>query len=522
MPNPSNPKIPVVDLFAGPGGLGEGFSTVKSRDGRAIFDVGLSIEKDEHAHRTLLLRAVFRRLRGKPARRHYYDYVRGLIDEKSFQAIPDVAAAYEIAKEEARQLTLGKDKPEGVDELVRKVIRRERKIPWVLIGGPPCQAYSLVGRSRMRGQDPAAFERDHRHFLYREYLRIVEAHQPSVFVMENVKGLISATHGKTSMFERISRDFRDAGYELRSFVADPYQQGRLFKSGEGNDIDPRAFVIHSERFGVPQARHRVVLFGVHADWQGRASDVLDPEAEPDRTVDDAIRGLPRLRGKVSSGDDSAAAWYEALLGTPGLLKSNDSLTALRPMERALERAESLECTGGRFVEDRGRRKGETPMRGLARWLYDAELGGVLQHESRGHMASDLRRYFFAACYAGANGRSPKLGEFPKKLQPEHKNAAKEDAPFQDRFRVQIWGRPSTTVVSHISKDGHYYIHPDPSQCRSLTVREAARLQTFPDNYFFQGNRTQQYHQVGNAVPPYLAYQIAKVVAKFLGRKVDDE
>ena len=150
------------------------------------------------------------------------------------------------------------------------------------------------------------------------------------------------------------------------------------------------------------------------------------------------------------------------------------------------------------------------------WVRDPNLGGVTLHESRSHMKDDLIRYGLLAGLAERTGRSLKLTDAAfQAFLPAHRNVGKPDTPFTDRFRVQMWDEPSTTVVSHISKDGHYYIHPDPSQMRSLTVREAARLQSFPDNYYFRGGRTQQYHQVGNAVPPLLAKQLGARVAELL-------
>jgi DNA (cytosine-5)-methyltransferase 1 len=182
------------------------------------------------------------------------------------------------------------------------------------------------------------------------------------------------------------------------------------------------------------------------------------------------------------------------------------------MTAAAKEARSLDDTGGAFSAKQSTLAGAP--RAIAEWLAAPGLGGVIQHEARQHMASDLGRYLFAATFAREFGLSPKLDVFPAALLPEHENARRvEDAkaPFPDRFRVQCHDMPSSTIVSHISKDGHYYIHPDPVQCRSLTVREAARLQTFPEDYFFEGNRTQQYVQVGNAVPPLLAFKIAEIV-----------
>lgn len=504
-------SIPVIDLFAGPGGLGEGFSSIQNSHGKKVFDIRLSIEKDTVAHRTLSLRALFRSFNKDEVPDSYYDYVRGDISLHQMMSSPQIGEDAKVAHGHAKKATLGEIPPSEVDGWIRDAIGNSD--PWILIGGPPCQAYSLAGRSRMRGVDPKAFEEDKRHFLYREYLRIIRDFGPSVFVMENVKGILSSTHGGSKIFEQIFSDLSNPGndlhYELRSFV----------RGGVGAAESHRDYILEAEKFGVPQMRHRVILFGIRRDLGKQTHRPLSPDLDRSNTVANALSGLPRLRGRISRETDSHDAWLSALKEASRQLtgwrtRARDPIEAR--MRDAYQKAVNRVSTGASFIPG----KIETSTRladGLRSWYQDDRLGGVLQHQTRSHMRSDLYRYLFCASYAAEFGISPKIDQFPPLLLPDHGNVDDEHVPFADRFRVQMRNLPSTTVVSHISKDGHYYIHHDPAQCRSLTVREAARLQTFPDNYFFEGNRTEQYVQVGNAVPPYLAKQIGEVVADFLAR-----
>ena len=518
----SGPEVPIVDLFAGPGGLGEGFSAL---DGN-LFRIAISIEMEEAAHETLRLRSFFRQFEKGCVPPEYYAYVRGDIP------IADLTAAYpcewERAEREAWQAELGAEDHAQVRVRVDEALGAAHNTgDAVLIGGPPCQAYSLAGRSRMRPVRGADFESDSRHFLYREYLKILADHAPGAFVLENVKGMLSSTSDGEQIFGQITRDLRHPGkalddyeprnrnveYELFSLESpSPHTQ-------DGSDPPAESFVLRAEDLGLPQARHRVIIVGIHSDRAERAREPLSSFTKPAEraTLADVLQGLPRLRSGLSRSDDTDHSWENTVRASAArLLRNTRSVTGRMRDEVRRVHAE-IETPpagrGGRFVPELVVSPDYEPS-----WFVDPKLRGVLNHESRGHMPDDLTRYLFAAVFGRVERRSPTLADFPRNLLPKHKNArsALGGSLFSDRFRVQLLDRPSTTVTSHISKDGHYYIHPDPAQCRSLTVREAARLQTFPDNYFFEGPRTKQYVQVGNAVPPLLARRIAGVLADALG------
>jgi DNA (cytosine-5)-methyltransferase 1 len=459
---------------------------------------------EKYAHQTLTLRSFYRQFKPSKVPEEYYEVLRdNLTDEELYELYPEEA---ECAQTEAKHAKLGYDddsvKPEVVDEWIKEALKGEDY--WILTGGPPCQAYSVVGRSR-RQEKVLDADKDDRVDLYKQYLRIIEAHRPAIFVMENVKGMLSARSKTYSIFEKIMEDLKKPGYKIFSLVREPREN--LF----GDPIfEPVDFIIRCEEYGIPQTRHRVILLGIREDFFNEPPEILEKLSSV--SISEVIDDLPPIRSGLSKQSDNWENWVKQVseFALNGVMSSMDADVEHEIKKAITKLRKPQNGSGDEFVESRANAK---TVSYEPDWFHDDRIGGASNHKSRGHMGSDLHRYLFVSAFGKVNNRSPKLEDFPQELLPNHKNVqeALKTKKFADRFRVQLRKKPSKTITSHISKDGHYYIHYDPKQCRSLTVREAARVQTFPDNYFFCGPRTAQYIQVGNAVPPLLAKNIAKIV-----------
>jgi DNA (cytosine-5)-methyltransferase 1 len=529
--------VPVIDVFAGPGGLGEGFARAKS----ASFQVAVSIEKDGMAAETLCLRAAHRALlRSGFATPGVWCLWDSILAESPWNIAFDhlaesgnaaISHACRQARSEVWNLEMKPDNRDVVSAGIRQRLRpymSGRKLPEniVLIGGPPCQAYSVVGRSRNRGTKGYRPEKDHRHFLYREYLHVISEFRPAVFVMENVKGILSSRVQDRQLFDSILEDLRRPDLASGSDRGLEYELVALGgESTESSSCEPEDFIVQAERHGVPQARHRVIICGIRRDIHLSAGSVGKLQLAEPPSVRDVIAGLPRVRSALSYRG-SGMSWAQSfdspvLTRAIATLGRSDSPELVRVAQRM-----AAACKALRGQSDPGPGSdrslvgpGGVPLPSTyPRWYRDRSLALLANHESRAHMPSDLARYLFVAAFGEITGSSPKLHDFPVCLLPAHKNVDPSNpggAIFKDRFRVQVAEVHATTVTSHIAKDGHAFVHYDTTQCRSLTVREAARLQTFPDSYVFLGNRTSQYTQVGNAVPPYLAHQIAEIVGKVI-------
>jgi len=447
----SKSKYFVIDLFAGCGGLGEGFS-------QAGFEIVSQIEMDKWACETLRTRHLYYELK---KRNRFYLYNQYFKDdkfkEKIFQKFPDLQS---LISNRVIQAEFGKV---SIDKIIEKIEDAKKQFNTtkihVVIGGPPCQAYSIVGRAR----DPEGMKEDKRNFLYEHYLRILERVQPDFFVFENVPGLITAEAKGEEMFSKMIEDFKN--------ISPPYEIAPSFDEYYCN---PSKYILDASKFGVPQRRKRVVFIGYKKIILSKNNNIkkvfqrilsYKQSRFGGYTLTDAIGDLPPLR--PGEGNDK---WFSPYL-------NNNSTT---PYQRLMRRNS---C-------------------------------GIANHQARTHMKSDLERYkFFIEHHLNGN-KAATLTDLIRErpdLTPDHNHLDK----FLDRFKVQWWSQPTCTITAHINKDGHYYIHPDVYQCRSFTVREAARCQSFPDNFKFEGPRTEQFRQVGNAVPPLLARVIASYIRKEL-------
>lgn len=529
--SPNWQKKPIViDLFAGPGGLGEGFT-------RCGFDIRVSIEKEKIECETLRRRRAYHYLFERDGKAVAH---RLLKRPDAFEEVME--RDKELARDVAgriRQMELGETPFREVYRELKKAITPRNGAPLILLGGPPCQAYSIVGRSRQIGQKAVQnnpdvlckFYTDKRHTLYREYLKILAAFSPDIFIMENVKGILSARSGegqeKGSVMEQILRDIckpADALHTDRKFMMEikkaniklgnnDYLLSSLTGNGDESyrqeeETAGKSFLVKSEEFGIPQARHRIIICGI-------SKRLVDKNGTPDclvknkkiTTLENVLDSMPHLRSRITRPSIDDKEWDKAVTAEIYHLAGIRSapLVGDAPFRAIIKKAK---IKGNKDLSD---------------FIEDANPY-INDHVTRSHMLSDIVRYYFCADFADKEGRSPKIQDWPVNLSPAHADISNGGnrlhvSRFSDRFKVQLWDKPASTISSHISKDGHYYIHPDKGQCRSLSVREAARLQTFPDSYQFYGGISKQFHQVGNAVPPFLAYQIAEIIKNYL-EKID--
>ncbi len=410
-----------LDIFAGAGGLSEGFL-------RAGFSPIAHIEMDTAACYTLKTRSAYKWLSQHGDTDTYKDYLAGKISRETFyQTVPRTVLDHVL------NFTISENTLPEIFKYVDASLGKEQLD--LIIGGPPCQAYSIAGRAR----DKNAMLGDPRNYLYKLYAEFLRRYTPKYFVFENVVGLLSARdHDGELYLTKMIRLFKECGYSVE------------YK------------VLNAHNFGVLQNRERVILIGKYGAHQNFYPEIKQPK-NSSLTVEEIFKDLPRLH----AGE-----------GSPYLIKTKKY--------------------NGEYLYTAG--------------IKNSESDYVTLHYARPQNNRDLQIYKLAVHLWNSKMQRLKYSDLPSNLKTQRNTTS-----FLDRYKVVAANLPySQTVVAHLSKDGHYFIHPDIKQNRSITPREAARLQTFPDDYYFESStgkpsRAAAFKQIGNAVPVLLAEHIAKAL-----------
>ena len=410
-----------IEVFSGAGGLSEGFI-------RAGFEGIAHVEMNKEACLTLETRAIYHYLKRKNQLGIYKQYLQGFITRN--ELIENFGIPGDVLKS-----VINKEISDKTIESIFQSIddRLLGRTPDLLIGGPPCQAYSIVGRAR----DPNKMKEDPRNHLYLYYVEFLKKYQPKVFVFENVPGILSANNGS--------------------------QLGKIFDAIKAVGYNVEYKVLNSKNFNVLQDRKRVIIIGSRSDLDFQYPDFKEKD------LSDSKKGFGELYR-----DLKFLKHGEGIMGAVDYAKDTIS--------------DYLKESKIRTEEDEF----------------------VTQHIVRPNNENDLQIYRLAVEFKSKGKNLNYRDDVPQHLK-KHKN----ESSFLNRFNVVAEDNLSQTVVAHIAMDGHYYIHPDINQNRSISIREAARIQSFPDNYFFEGSRTAAFKQIGNAVPPLLAEGIAKEILKKL-------
>ena len=409
-------KLTFIDLFAGAGGLSEGFI-------RAGFTPIAHVEMNKDACDTIKTRTAYHWLKENKKTKIYNDYLKSEIKNKEelWKKVPEHLINSVINKE------ISEDNLPEIFKTIDKELNGQKVD--IIIGGPPCQAYSIVGRAR---KDMASDPRNH---LYKHYVKFLEKYKPKMFVFENVPGILSAKNG--DYLNKIFKAVRNAGYEVA--------------------IPPKNH-LNAKDFGVLQDRKRVIIIG----WKKELN-----------------LNYPKFKETEHN--------FQIL---------KDLFADLKPLKNGQGTLNAVEYV--------------TPTTDYLRKTNIRNgLEFVTQHIVRPNNKNDLEIYRIAVDLWSKKKRL-NYATLPERLI-KHKNTSS----FTNRFQVVDGGGISNTIVAHIAMDGHYYIHPDKKQNRSISVREAARIQSFPDDYFFEGSRTAAFKQIGNAVPPLMAEKIAEKIKEMI-------